>query len=126
MLQSLNKPISHNAIEILGASNAHHHDDDQLEKYVLLSICQRVILSCNLWVQAGLVNGALRVVMQIVYALECNSPNLPTYVVVAFDKYIGPPWDQTQPNHVPIPPIQRGNKKQIPFNMAWELTVHKS
>jgi hypothetical protein len=95
MLQSLNKPIARSAAELLGASNAHHHDDDQLEKHVLLCIGQRVMLSCNLWVQAGLVNGALGVVMQIVYAPRTNPPHLPTYVVVAFDKYIGPPWDQT-------------------------------
>jgi hypothetical protein len=64
--------------------------------------------------------------MQIVYALERNPPNLPTYVVVAFHKYIGPPWDQTQPKHVPIPPRQQSNKKQIPLEMVWALTIHKS
>jgi hypothetical protein len=51
------------------------------------------MLSYNLWVHAGSVNGALEVVMQIVYAPGCIPPNFPTYVVVAFDKYIGPPWD---------------------------------
>lgn len=64
--------------------------------------------------------------MQIVYAPGSNPPNLPTYVVVTFNKYIGPSWDQTQPNHVPTPPIQWSNKKQIPLNMAWALTIHKS
>jgi ATP-dependent DNA helicase PIF1 len=126
MLQSLNMPIARSVAELLGASEAHQQDDDQLEKHVLLCIGQRVMLSCNLWVQAGLVNGALGVVMQIVYTPGSSPPNFPTYVVVAFDKYIGPPWDQTQPKHVPIPPIQRGNKKQIPLKMAWALTIHKS
>jgi ATP-dependent DNA helicase PIF1 len=40
MLQSLNKPIARSAAELLGASNAHHHDDDQLEKHILLCIGQ--------------------------------------------------------------------------------------
>jgi hypothetical protein len=48
---------------------------------------------------------------------------LPTYVVVAL---IGSPLEQTQPNNVPIPPIQISNNKQIPLKMAMELTIHKS
>jgi len=64
--------------------------------------------------------------MQIVYALGTNPPHLPTNVVVEFDRYIGPPWNQTQPKHVPIPPIQRNSKNQIPLKMAWALTIHKS
>lgn len=45
---------------------------------------------------------------------------------MAFVNYIGPPWDQSRPNHIPIPPINRSNNKQIPLNMAWALTIHKS
>ena len=37
-----------------------------------------------------------------------------------------PPWGQSQPNHIPIPPINRSNKKRIPHKMAWALTIHKS
>jgi hypothetical protein len=126
MLQSLNMSIAQSVAKLLGASEEHQHDDDPLEKHVLLCIGQRVMLSCNLWVQAGLVNGALKVVMQIVYASGSNPPNAPTYVLVAFDKYIGPFKDQSQPKHVLIPPIQQSNKKQIPLKMAWTLTIHKS
>ena len=76
------------------------------------------MLSCNLCVQSRLVNGALGVVMQIVYTLGSSSHKFSSYVVLAFDKYIGPPWDQSQPKHIPIPPINRSNKKRIPYKMA--------
>ena len=60
------------------------------------------MLSYNLWVQSGLVNGALELVMQIEYTLGSSRPKLPTYVVMVFDNYIMPPWDQSQLKHIPI------------------------
>ena len=84
------------------------------------------MVSCNLWVQSWLLNGGLKVVMQIVCTLRPIPPKLPSYVVMAFVNCIGPPWDQSQIKHIPIPPINWSNKKKIPFNMAWELTIHKS
>ena len=64
--------------------------------------------------------------MQIVYTHGSSHHKLPVYVVMAFDNYIGSPWDQSQPKHIPIPPINRSNKKQIPLNMDRALTIHKS
>jgi len=58
------------------------------------------MLSCNLWVQSGLVTGALRVVMKIIYTLGSSPPKLPAYVFTTFDNYIWPPWDQYQPKHI--------------------------
>ena len=83
------------------------------------------MLSCNLWVKVGLVNGALRVIIQIVYTPGFIPPKFPAYVVVEFDNYIGPPCDQSQPKNIAIPPIQRSNMKQIPLKMDWEFTIHK-
>ena len=82
------------------------------------------MLSCNLWVQSGIVNGALGVVIHIVYTPRFSPPKFLAYVAVEFDNYIGPPWDQCQPKHIPIPSLQRSNRKQIPLKMAWELTIH--
>ena len=54
------------------------------------------------------------------------SPKLLPYVVPTSDNYIGPPWDQSQPMHILIPPINYNNKKQIPLKIAWELTIYKN
>ena len=64
--------------------------------------------------------------MQIVYTPRSIPPKFLAYVVMAFDKYTGPPWDQYQPKHILIPPINQSNKKQIPLQKDWALTIHKS
>ena len=48
-------------------------------------------LTANLWVQAGLVNGAMGTVVAICYDQAGESPpNLPVEVTVRFDSYCGP------------------------------------
>ena len=53
-------------------------------------------------------------------------PSVQTFVVVYFPKYIGPPWDERNPTHLPIPVVKRNGRAQIPLKMAWALTIHKS
>jgi ATP-dependent exoDNAse (exonuclease V) alpha subunit len=126
MIQSLNRPITRCVAECLGSSISKEDNDHQLEQQILLCIGQRVMLTYNLWIQTGLVNGALGLVTQIAYTEGVNPPRFPTYVIVEFDTYLGPLWDDFNPNKIPIPPIKRGNKKQIPLKIAQGLTIHKS
>lgn len=80
----------------------------------------------NLWVSAILVNGSLREIISIFYKESTAPPEIPTFVVVDFSKYSGPPWDEKNPTHLPIPTIKRNGCTQIPLNMVWSLTIHKS
>ena len=90
-----------------------------------------VMLTANLWVQAGLVNGAMGTVVAICYDQAGGSPlNLPVAVTVRFDSYCGP----TLPDGtVPIIPLRRTwlstekqcSRLQLPLKLAWAVTIHK-
>ena len=88
MLKSLNSPIARSIADHARRSEVVGTDDDQLEHEVLLFPCQRVMLSCNLWVEAGLVNGALGYVEKVVYMPGSKPPQLPLYTTIKFDNYI--------------------------------------
>ena len=84
------------------------------------------MLTPNLWVQAGLINGSLGKVIVIVYNSNEQPPSLPYFVVFEFLYYKGPLWDSLNPTYVPISPITRGSRRKLPLRMAWGLTIHKA
>ena len=119
-------PIAHCFVEQRN-QNAHQSiDDEQLSLKVLLVVGQQVMLTANLWVQAGLVNGSLGKVIDIAYNSSEQPPTLPSFFVVEFLHYKGPLWDASNPTYVPISPITRGSYRKLPLRMAWGLTIHKA
>ena len=112
------------------ASSASPDDAGGLDPVVKLAKSARVMLTSNLWVEMGLVNGAMGTVEAICY-LRDKPPALPVAVMVRFDHYTGP---TVHDGTVPITPIRRNwsssggqcSRLQLPLKLAWAVTIHKS
>lgn len=113
------------------ASKASSDDAGGLQPVVCLAKGARVMLCANLWVEMGLVNGAMGTVQSFCYHEGGAPPNLPVAVTVLFDKYSGPTLSD---GTVPIPPLRRSwvtsgsqcSRLQLPLKLAWAVTIHKS
>ena len=111
------------------------HPDEMggLQPSIWLAVGAKVMLSLNLWTDAGLCNGATGTVTDIIYAQGQKPPVLPIAVMVCFDNYQGPSFCNL-PNSVPICPATISHhsydghheRQQLPLKLAWAITIHKS
>ena len=96
----------------------------------VLYLCRnaKVTLTMNLSVPFGLYNGASGTVVDIIYNNGKRPPDsLPDVVMVMFPKYTGPAFISSQPQIIPIVPIDRRldcpcrycKRKQIPLRLGW-------
>ena len=113
------------------ASKASSEDAGGLESIICLACHARIMLTANLWVDKGLVNGAMGTVVGICYRNGDSPPNLPIAVTVKFDSYRGPTLSD---GTVPITPLRRTwsasggscSRLQLPLKLAWAVTIHKA
>ena len=113
------------------AAKGSSDDAGGLEPIVCLAKGARVMLSSNLWVDMGLVNGAMGTIQAICYKAGQAPPSLPVAVTVLFDHYSGPTLSD---DTVPITPLRRSwslsgsscSRLQLPLKLAWAVTIHKS
>ena len=105
-----------------------------LENTTLLAVGAQMILTTNIWKEAGLTNGTLCEIRAIIYPPGKKPPQLPDIVFIHVPEYKGPSYYPNEPNIVPITPIRRQWHKQntlcirrmIPLQPAYALTIHKS
>ena len=111
------------------ASKASTDDSGGLESIICIACGAPVMLTSNLWIQAGLVNGAMGSVEAICYRSGVHGrPDLPVAVMVHFNSYHGP--DGT----VPIVPVCHTwyngdvpcSRQQVTLTLAWAITIHKA
>ena len=113
-----------------GAAKASSDDASGLEPVICMAHGARVMLTANLWVDVGLVNGAMGTVVAICYRTGQAPPNLPIATTVHFDSYTGPLLSD---GTVPITPMGRTwsasggqcSRLQLPLKLAWAVTIHK-
>lgn len=86
-----------------------HDDAGGLEAVICLAKLARVMLTSNLWVEFGLVNGAIGTIEAICYRSGAP-PDLPLAVMVKFDHYSGPT-------------LQDGT---VPYIMQWSRSHNTS
>ena len=105
-------------------------DASGLEAAVCLAKSAGIMLTSNLWVEVGLVNGAMGTIEPICYQSR-GPPDLLLAVMVRFDYYSGPTLHDST---VPITPLRctwsnsgvQCSSLQIPLKLAWTVTIHKS
>ena len=113
------------------ASKASPDDAAGLQPIICIAHGARVMLTANLWVDVGLVNGAMGTITAICYRPGGAPPDLPVAVMVRLDSYSGP---MLQDGTVPITPIRRTwstsgaqcSRLQLPLKLAWAVTIHKA
>ena len=113
------------------ASKASRDDAGGLQPVLCVAKGAHVMLSANLWVNMGLVNGAMGTMQAICYHEGGAPPDLPVAITILFDKYSGSTlYDGT----VPIPPLRRTwstsgsqcSRLQLPLKLAWGVTIQKA
>ena len=93
----------------------------------------RVMLTANLWTENGLVNGSLGTILDIVWE-EGKDPSkdLPLAIMVDFDGYKGPFFEDTGtvPVFLATTRFRHNNhdceRTQFPLVVAYAITIHKS
>ena len=138
-LRSLNVPVAKIKAIHTGSSEAKKADSDTangLEAELLLARGTRVMLTVNLQTEAGLVNGSMGTVQDILFEEDQGPPYLPIAVLISFDNYKGHTICSLEGERVvPIAPVRRTwndnsnlscSRLQIPVRLAWAITVHKS
>jgi ATP-dependent DNA helicase PIF1 len=124
----------HDSISSVGKST---ETARKLSPKMYLCIDAKIMLLWNINISVGLVNGSTGIVKEFIYEDNHVAPNLPTYIIIHFDDYTGPPFftGEGQEKWVPVEPetFKWGGKdeddhfrKQFPICLAWALTTWKS
>ena len=123
-----------------GAESFAARDAGGLEHDLYLCVGARVMVVINIWLVAGLANGSIGTVYDIIYEPGEGPPALPTAILVKFDpdQYYGPSFLEDVPGIVKFSVETRSwastkgkattycSRTQFPLQLATSVTIHKS
>ena len=123
-LTKLKHPIAHiNACHSSTLAKKISSDDmSGLEPVVFLAKGARVMLTMNLWSSVRLCDGTTGTVVDIIYYQNNHQPpDLPIAVIVEFENYRGPVFNENQPFCIPIYSITVTSQTEIGFHESYLL-----
>ena len=97
-----------------------------LEPVVFLAKGARVMLTTNLWPSVGLCNGATGTIVDIIFENNHQPPDLLIAVIVKFENYRGPVFDQEKPMCIPICPITVSSQTEFGFHDRQQLIASQT
>jgi hypothetical protein len=131
---SNDNPVARIRAKEQGKIRKNHFEQNEINHVIHLCVGAKVQLKGrNIKPEWGLYNGA-RGVIKSIHFHEGESPNtkdLPSFVLVNFPMYSGPPFDSCNPKHVPLVPIQFQCKNkcctmtQLPLTLSYATTNYK-
>ena len=135
-LEKLKRPIClirARNVSSYGRKRTYHEDHFEQGLINHLTVCEgcTVMLRCNLFTEAGLVNGAIGIVEKIIFKKCCKPPDdVPEIILVKFRNYNGPTLDD---GCVPISLVTKSwrddgtivTRTQFPLMLCFGITGHK-
>src|SRR6266542_4409886 len=112
MLRDLSRPVAKIIAVHTGGQEAKRANSDiakGLEGQLLLAKGSRVMLTANIWTEAGLVNGLMGIIHEITF--KQVPPLLPAAVFIKFNAYKGPTITTSEGNKVVL---------IVPIKCSWK------
>ena len=84
----------------------------------LYAVGTQVMLTANLWMEAGLVNGSCGTIIHILKPTDNWNQRV---IMVDFPEYHGPALSPLHPPVLPITQVRTGNSKGMPLTLVWAI-----